>query len=172
MDLLSWRVWVGLALACALSGGIWWIHHDGYTSGMIEVQASWDAAKLAEIKARDIDAERQRLAGDQAATAHAAALAVINQKLGDSRAYIAKLSGRECLGAGTVSMLNNISDQPVPAAAGESEGPAATVTAGRGLRFATERDVAGAIAVCRARYAEVSSQVNQILDIEDVRQSP
>lgn len=167
--LLNWRVWAGLMLACALSGGIWWIHRDGYTAGKKEVQAIWDTAKMAEIKARDVDAERQRLAGDQAATAHAAALAAINQKLGDSRAYIAKLSGRECLSVGTVSMLNDVGDQPVPAAASESEGSTATVAAGGGLRFATERDVAGAIAVCRARYAEVAGQVNQILDIEDQR---
>lgn len=127
-------------------------------------------ADLATSEARASDAKQQRSFDDKAATTHAAALAAINQKLGDSRAYIAKLSDRECLSAGTVSLLNNISDKPVPAAAGEPESSTATVASGGGFRFATERDVAGAIAICRARYAEVSSQVNQILDIEDERQ--
>lgn len=126
-------------------------------------------ADVATAEARASDAKQQRSFDDKAATTHAAALAAINQKLGDSRAYIAKLSDRECLGARAVSLLNDVSDQPVPAAASKPEGSAATTSSGGGLRFATERDVAGAIAVCRARYAEVSSQVNQILDIEDAR---
>lgn len=124
-------------------------------------------ADLTTAEARASDAKQQRSFDDKAATTHAAALAAINQKLGDSRAYTAKLSDRECLVARTVSLLNDIGDQPVPAAAGEPESSTTTVAAGGGLRFATERDVAGAIAICRARYAEVSSQVNQILDIED-----
>jgi len=124
-------------------------------------------ADVATAEARASDAKQQRSFEDKAATTHAAALAAINQKLGDARAYITKLSSRECLSAGTVSMLNGTGDKPVPAAAGEPESSTTTVAAGGGLRFATERDVAGAIATCRARYAEVSSQVNQILDIED-----
>jgi hypothetical protein len=129
-------------------------------------------ADVATAEARASDAKQQRSFDDKAATTHAAALAAINKKLGDSRAYITKLSDRECLGARTVSLLNGTGDQPVPAAASEPESSTTTIAAGRGLRFSTERDVAGAIAICRARYAEVSSQVNQILDIEEARNPP
>lgn len=35
--------------------------------------------------------------------------------------------------------------------------------------YASERNVAEAILFCRARYAEISSQLDKILDIEDSR---
>jgi hypothetical protein len=126
-------------------------------------------AELAAATVRASDAKRQIKVNDKAAGDHAAALTTINNQLGGARAHIAKLSGRECLGAGTVGVLNAIGDQPVPAAAVDASGPAAAAAASFGLRFATESDVAGAIAICRARYAEVASQVNQILDIEEAR---
>lgn len=128
-------------------------------------------ADLAAADLRSSDARQQRLLGDKSATVHATALATINQKLGDAREHITKLSGRECLGAGTVGMLNSIGGEPVPAAASEPAGAPSTAAAGGGLRFATERDAAAAIATCRAGYAGLSSQLNQILDIED-RRSP
>ncbi|WP_311230432.1 MULTISPECIES: hypothetical protein [unclassified Acidovorax] len=38
-----------------------------------------------------------------------------------------------------------------------------------GAGYASERDAAGQIAICRAKYAEVASQVDQILDMEEQR---
>ena len=133
------------------------------------VQARVD---LAAADARSADAKRQIKTIDTASQTHVTALANLNNQLGVAREKIALLSGRQCLDAGTVRMLNAIGDQPVSAAAVESESAAAAAASGTGIRFATERDAAGAIAICRARYAELSSQLNQILDIEDARQGP
>jgi uncharacterized protein with PhoU and TrkA domain len=129
-------------------------------------------ADVVTAEARASDVKQQRSFDDKASTIHVTNLAAINQKLGDARAYIAKLSNRECLSNGTVGVLNGAGDQPVPTTTGESESSTPTVTPSGSLRFATERDVAGAIAICRARYAEVSSQINQILDIEESRSPP
>ena len=108
---------------------------------------------------------------DQAAATHAAALAALNTKLGDARAHIARLSDRPCLNAGTVSMLNNIGARGLgvrtPAANPASAPPTPAASAPDG--YATERDTADHIATCRASYAAVSDQLNQILDIEERR---
>jgi len=133
----------------------------------VQARATLAAADIAKT-----DAKQQQHLGDRAAATHAAALVAINQKLGDQRAYIAKLSGRECFGAGTVGVLNGTSGESVPAAANDPARAAAAAAPGAGLRFATERDVAEAIAICRAGYAGLSSQINQILDIEDGRHPP
>lgn len=160
---MSWAIQAALAaliFTLGAAGGIKW--HAGQDA--IAAQAANEA--------RQSDARQQRQFGDKAATSHAAALAIINTKLGDAREKIANLSGRECLDAGTVSVLNAIGGEPVPAVASEPAGAPATPASGTGLRFATERDTAGAIALCRARYAELSSQANQILDIEAERFPP
>ena len=142
------------------AGGIKW---------QLGVQAR---AELAAAEVRASEAKRQIKVIDRAAGEHVTALAKINTKLGDAREKIALLSGRECLDADTVGVLNAIGGEPVPAAASEPAGPPATIATGGGIRFATERDTAGAIAFCRARYAEVSGQTNQILDIEAARSPP
>ena len=160
---MSWAIQAALAaliFAFGAAGGIKW--HAGQDA--IAAQAADEA--------RQSDAKQQRQFGDKAATSHATALAIINTKLGDAREKIASLSGRECLDAGTVSVLNAIGAESVPAAASEPAGTTATPSSGVGIRFATERDTAGAIALCRARYAELSSQTNQILDIEAARFPP
>ena len=141
---------IALAAAVFAAGGATGIKWQ------IGVQAR---ATLAAQTAREGDAKRQVRAIDTASTTHVATLARLNNQLGTAREQIALLSGRECLDAGTVGLLNAIGHQPMPAAA-----------AGAGIRFATERDTASAIATCRARYAELSSQLDQILDIEDARQ--
>ena len=149
-----------LLLACFIAGlmaGIKWQHG---------VQARADLA-AADIRATDT--RQQRQLGDKSAITHAAALVAINQKLGGARAHIAKLSGRECFGAGTVSLLNAIGDSAVRATALDPAREAAPIAPGGGLRFATQQDAATAIATCRSAHAELSSQVNQILDIEDQR---
>jgi hypothetical protein len=157
---VSWAVQAVIAALIFAAGGA------GGVKWQLGVQAREELA-AADLRARD--AARQIKVIDKAASAHVTALANINQKLGDAREKIALLSGRECFGSDTAGVLNAIGDQPVPAAAGESAGEAPATAPGSGLRFTTDRDAAGAIAVCRARYAEVSSQVNQILDIEDAR---
>ena len=157
---MSWAVQLVLALAVFAAGGATGIKWQ------VGVQAR---AALAAADAHADDARMQIKAGNLAAENHAAALAAINNKLGNAREKIALLSGRECLDARTVGMLNDIGREPVPAAPGEPASAPETLAAGGNIRFATERDTASAIAVCRASYAEVSSQVNQILDIEDER---
>jgi hypothetical protein len=157
---MSWALQLAIAVIIFAAGG----------AGGIKWHAGQDArAALAASDVRAADAKRQIRAIEKAAGAHVSALANINNKLGDAREKIALLSGRECLDAGTVGMLNAIGRESVPAAASEPAGTPATAATGSGIRFATERDAAGAIAVCRARYAEVSSQVDQILDIEEAR---
>ena len=160
---MSWAiqaVLAGIIFAAGVAGGINW--HAGQDA---------IAAKEAD-DARASDARQQYLIGDKAATGHARALATINNKLGAALGQIALLSGRECFGADTASMLNTIGSEPGPAAASEPAGSPPAVAAGTGIRFTTDRDAAGYIALCRARYAEVSSQVNQILDIEEARHPP
>lgn len=124
------------------------------------------------VAARDLKAERlvasdriqQRKFNDVASGKHAATVSKLSNQLGDARAHIATLSGRPCLSAGTVGVLNAIGGEPGGTAAGESKGAAEGV--------ATDQDVSTFIAACRTQYGEVSSQVNEILDIEDRRHPP
>lgn len=143
--------------------------------GGAKMGAAWQAGVYARAQAVAADAlasdvrflQRQ---GAKAAAGHAEAMVVINKTLGDQRAKIAKLSGRECLGAGTVSMLNGTATgQLLPTVAGEPDGAAAAVAAGDYERYATDADAADAIAICRAGYAGLASQLNAILDIEGAR---
>lgn len=160
---LSWPAQLAIALAIFVAGG----------AAGIKWHAGQDAiADLAAAEARATEARRQIKAADQDAATHARALANINNQLGTAREKIAMLSGRECLSADTVGMLNDIGSEPVPASAREPASAPAAPAAGDGIRYATERDTASAIAICRARYAEVASQVNQILDIEEARHPP
>ena len=129
------------------------------------------------IAQRDLAAERlvasdrvqQRKFGDVASGQHAGALSKLSNQLGAAREKIVKLSGRECLSADIVGVLNAIGSEPGRAPAGEPAGAPQAAAGGGGLRFSTDRDAATAIATCRAYYAEVSGQVNKILDIEDRR---
>ena len=155
-------------------------------TGAWQVQAwRWGAADADRMRAeqtaaaaRESDARQQRHFADQAAARHAATLATLNTKLGDARAHIARLSDRQCLAAGTVRMLNNIGAPTglgvrAPAAnpAGAPPAPAAPAV-DDATSYATERDTADHIATCRASYAAVSDQLNQILDFEDKRHPP
>lgn len=151
-------------------------------AGAWQVQAwRWAAADGKRIEqervdqsARESDARQQRRFADNAAGLHAQQIARIQTQLGDARAQIALLSDRQCLDAGTVRMLNNIgaSGLGVRAPAGQpasAAGAAAAAAPDDATGYATERDTAEHIAICRARYAEVSDQLNKILDIEDRR---
>lgn len=155
-------------------------------TGAWQVQAwRWGAHEADRLQAeqtardaRESDARQQRRFADQAAARHAATLAQLNAQLGDARAHIARLSDRPCLGAGTVGMLNNIG---APAGLGVRTHPGqlagapaapATPAPDAATGYATERDTAEHIATCRASYAAVADQLNQILDIEDRRHPP
>lgn len=125
--------------------------------------------------ARQLEARQQREAAATAASKHAARVAVLSTQLGDARAHIARLSDRQCLAAGTARMLNNIgaSGLGVRAPAANPAGaPTAPATPAPDDGYSTERDTADHIATCRASYAAVSDQLNQILDIEDKRHPP
>nr|WP_315210059.1 hypothetical protein [uncultured Albidiferax sp.] len=135
-----------------------------YHAGLIAQRAQ------AAANVQRADTIRQRQTNDGAGGEHAAQVARLSNQLGDAREKIATLSGRQCLDAGTVGVLNAIGSDPVRAVASEPASAAAAAPAGGDLRFATDRDAASAIATCRARFAEVVSQVNQILDIEESRQ--
>lgn len=157
---MTWAIQAVIAaliFAAGGAGGIKW---------QLGVQARAELA-AADLRARD--AAQQIKVIDKTAMAHVVALATINNQLGDAREKIASLSGRECFAADVSSVLNDIGGQPVPTPSGEPAGAAPATSSGGGLRFTTDRDAAGAIALCRARYSEVSSQVNQILDIEEAR---
>lgn len=138
------------------------IADEAKAAGRAAVMADWTAEKLATASALASDQRQQRAFNDVASGKHAAAIATVSNQLGEARAHISTLSGRPCLGARTVGVLNAIaSDQPSGTAAGESAGAAEA--------SATDQDVSTFIAACRAQYGEVSSQLNQILDIEDRR---
>ena len=153
----------------------------GAASGYIAQAWRYDAADADRMRAeqtaaaaRETDARQQRRFNDQAAGAHTRTVAALNTQLGDARAQIALLSDRQCLDAGTVRMLNNIGASGLgvrtPAANPASAPPAPAAPAADDA-YASERDTAEHIAICRARYAEVSDQLNQILDIEERRQA-
>ena len=149
---MSWALRLVLALAIFAAGG----------AAGIKWHAGIDAQReLAAEALRQSDALQQRKFSDQAAGQHAGAVATLSTQLGNAREKIAKLSGRACLDADTVGVLNAIGGQPVRAAAGNPAREAGAV--------ATDRDVSAAIAACRAGYGEVASQLNQILDIEEWR---
>lgn len=167
--MLGLNPWVLLGLAAAFAttaaGGFW--------AGKEWEQGQQAQREQEAQQARESDAKQQRQFNDITAGRHAAQLASINAKLGAAREQIAHLSGRPCLDPRTVGMLNDIN---VPTdsgtTSGEPESSSATASSGGGLRWSTDRDVAGALAVCRARYTEVSGQLNAILDIEDRRFPP
>lgn len=156
---------IKLAAVAVLSAGSFWA---GY---------QWHAGRVAQaaLKAADHSQELQRQARrgmDTAAGQHAKTLATVNSQLGDARVQIARLAGHDCLDPRTVGVLNDIGRGGLRAAAGDAEGASPAASSGGGLRYSTDRDAASAIAICRAEYAKVSSQLNQILDIEDKRHSP
>jgi hypothetical protein len=123
----------------------------------------FDALEKERLEAQAADERQQRRFNDTQAGRHAGELATLNTKLGDARARIAQLSGRTCLDAGTVGVLN---DTGVPAQRRAAASEPARAPAGAA---ASDRDVAEYIATCRTRYGEVSEQLNRILDIEDRR---
>jgi hypothetical protein len=130
-------------------------------------------------EARQTDARQQRQFNDTASGRHAATVATLSNKLGDARAQIATLSAdRQCLDARTVGMLNNLgtaSTLGLRTPPSQPSGAAAAIAAPETDRtpttgYASERDTAEWIAICKTRHDELASQVNKILDIEERRQ--
>lgn len=149
---MSWALQLALALAIFVAG----------SAAGIKYHAGVDAQReLVAKELRESDALQQRKFNDQGAGKHARAVAILSNQLGNAREKIANLSGRACLDADTVGMLNAIGREPVRATAANA--------AGAPQAFASDRDVSTAIAACRAGYGEVESQLNQILDIEERR---
>ena len=75
--------------------------------------------------------------------------------------------------AGTARMRNNIGASGLGVrtpAANPAGAPPAPAAPAADDGYASERDTAEHIAICRASYAAVSDQLNQILDIEDERE--
>lgn len=156
---------IKLLAVAALAAGSFWAGHQ------------WHAGRVAQadLSAKDHAQEQQRQARrgmDAAAGQHAQTLATLSTQLGDARVQIARLAGRDCLDPRTVGVLNDIGRGGLRTPAGQPEGAPPAAASGGGLRYSTDRDAASAIAICRARYAEVSSQLDQILDIEDRRHPP
>lgn len=163
-----------------LAGLISWTVQDWrWTANTLEEKTQREAVERLAEEARATDARQQRLFNDTAAGRHAATVADLNTQLGEALGHVATLSGRQCLAAGTVRLLNSIGkpagDVGLRAAAGEPAG-APEAAAGPGADaadsgYASERDTAHWIAVCRAQYGEVAGQLNQILDIEERREA-
>jgi len=167
MSILAQIVIAGLIFVAGTATGIRW--HAGQDA----------LQEIAARELRDSDARQQRMFHDRKAGLHAADLARLSNQLGDARAQISRLPGRSCLDADTVRLLNdtgNLDDSR--AAAGEPASPPAPAASAAGqpggaeASSASDIDVAGYIATCRTRYAEVAGQLNQILDIEDRRHPP
>jgi hypothetical protein len=137
------------ASAAALVLGLWLGAEWQQGREALELKDLQEAARIAAKKADEDGVEhantRDKLAALQA----------------DKRRKVYGLTtGRECLSAGAVRLLNG-APADVPAAAGE---PASAAGA-----FATDRDVGDALAICRGEHAKLSDQLNKILDIEDRR---
>lgn len=163
---------VALVAAALASTGAWQAQEWRY--GAKEAQRLQREREADELRQADVRQAREM--NDKAAGLHAAALAHVNTQLGAANAQIALLSdGRACLDGRTVGLLNNIGKPAgglgLRAAAGDPASPA-PAAAGSGADaggYASERAAAQQIAACRAEYAAVASQVDQILDIEDRR---
>jgi hypothetical protein len=125
--------------------------------GGIEWQRGREALAM---KAAQAELKAAQEAASVIAMAHANNTAAISRQLGNARVQLRDLSsGRDCLSADAVSLLN--SAVAVPNAAGQ---PASQARAA-----ATDQDVGDALAVCRFAHRQLSDQLNAILDIEDTR---
>lgn len=184
MTLPNITAYAATALIAALlaSGATWRVQDWRWTAKTnAEALQRNEAARIAD-EARQTDARQQRQFADAAAGKHADTVAAIATQLGDARARIATLSAtRQCLDAGTVRMLNGLGAAPggvgLRASAAQPARTAEAATAAQAddatsadPGYASERDTAEWIAICRTQHDELASQVNKILDIEDRRQ--
>lgn len=167
MERLYTYVAAALAAAALAGAGTW--HVQEWRFGAKEAKRLLREREADDL--RQADARQQRKFNDLAGGKHAAVVDALNRQLGDARARIALLSTtRQCLDAGTVRLLNDIGRPGglgLRAAAGQPAGAAgAAAGSGNDGPGASERATADHIAVCRAGYARLSDQLNQILDVE------
>lgn len=162
MSLLIRLALIAAAIAAVIGAYTWW-RSSLVEEGVQKERAVWVAKAAQDAELLASDRREQRVFSDRVSAVHAANLARINNQLGEAREKIARLPGRTCLDGGTVRVLNNVGAGDQPGGAPASQ-PAGTPEAA-----ASDQDVGEAIATCRAYYGEVSSQLNQILDIEDKR---
>lgn len=169
-------VLLGVACAAAGAAGGWHLTGQAWQARYDrEALSRLEAQRLAD-KAADFKRQAERATADKAAGEHAKTLETLNNQLGGAHAQIALLSRRQCLDAHTVRMLNDIgaavpNADDMRAVAGDSASEAKTSSAVGEDSYASEQNVAEAIAVCRSMYADVSSQLDKILDIEAARSS-
>ena len=146
-------------IAATLAGAGAWRVQEWRWQANTKAEADLRAeAERIEREARDTDTRQQRKFNDQAAAQQAAALARINQQLGDARAHIATPTR----GLGLRATASSPAGTPRATAAPGAHTP--------NLGYASERDTARWIATCRAQYGAVAEQLEQILDIEDNRE--
>ena len=132
------------AVSLALGGWLGMRWEEGNQA--IALKAANEARKVAEQNAADV------------ALAHADNTAAIAAQLGDLRVRIRSLTtGRDCLSAAAVRVLN---DGPAPTVPTAATQPASAPEAA-----ATDQDVGDALALCRSGYGQLSDQLNAILDI-------
>ena len=125
----------------------------------VQWQQGVDAKALA---AQQAVVEVLRADQENTAMAHAQTEHLLSIQLGDARAQLrSHATGRPCLSAADVGVLNNLGAAGVPAA--PSQPPHESGAS------ATDQDVGDALAVCRSEYARIADQLNSILKIEDRR---
>lgn len=140
-------------------------HLAAYAFGW-QAHARDEAERRATSRAALIELEaKYRKQGEQ----HAEVVRILNEDLDEAHAQLTRLTtGRRCLDAPAVRVLNRTGRVPAPAARTD-ETPAAPERFeddGAGEPFATDRDAAVALAECRTQYAAVADQLNKIIDIE------
>lgn len=142
-------------------------HLAAYAFGW-QAHARDEAERRATSRAALIELEaKYRKQGEQ----HAEVVRILNEDLDEAHAQLARLTtGRRCLDAPAVRVLNRTGRVPAPAARADE-----TPTAPEGPpddgpeQYATDFDAAAAIAECRTQYAAVADQLNKIIDIEQER---
>lgn len=159
-DVVVWIV--ALVIAFALGGAVA-VRYEQGRAAVAENQELREA-----IKARDelqAQLDQQRRYEDEKGKLHAETTETLNTQLRDARSKLAALTtGRECLSARAVGVLNTAGLPAAPAVPAAASEPASAPEA-----FATDRDVGDALGLCHTEYGRIADQLNMILDIEDTR---
>lgn len=108
--------------------------------------------------------ERYRKQGER----HVETVGQLKTQLSDAQQQLAQLTtGRRCLSAAAVRVLNRTGRVPAPTAApAEAPGTPEGSPDDGPEQYATDHDAAIALAECRTQYGVVSDQLNKIIDIE------
>jgi hypothetical protein len=122
--LLNPKLLAALALAAALLGLVWWVHHDGVVSGRAEIQAILDKTIA------DVNAEKAKLIADNTAKTQKLQGEADAQKVMDAAALAMANTRADAVIAG----LRNRPERP--ARAGGVPAPASTCVAASGAQLA------------------------------------